>query len=104
VLTLAVSLWAARRADGLGLLVSIVDVGALAAFTLLHASVVDYFVVRRRAPHGALHLLIPGAGALVTVWVLVEASRLAQVVGVAWLVAGLAILALQRRMPRPGAE
>ena len=104
VLTLAVSLWAARRADGLGLLVSIVDVGALAAFTLLHASVVGYFVIRRRAPHGPLHLLIPGAGALVTVWVLVEASRLAQVVGLAWLVAGLAILSLQRHAAPAGTD
>ena len=46
-LTLAVAVWAARRADGLPLLVSIVDVGALAAFTMLHASVVGYFVVGR---------------------------------------------------------
>ena len=48
-LTLVVSVWAARRSDGLPLLVSIVDVGALAAFALLHASVVGYFVAARRA-------------------------------------------------------
>ncbi len=98
-LTMVVSLWAARRADGLGLLVSIVDVGALAAFTLLHASVVGYFVARRRAPHTLLHVMIPAAGAIVTVWVLAEASRLAQVVGIAWFVAGLVVLLAQRRAP-----
>ena len=48
LLTLAVSVWAARRPDGLDLLVSIVDVGALGAFTLLHASVVGYFPAQRR--------------------------------------------------------
>ena len=49
-LTLAVSVWAARRPDGLELLVSIVDVGALAAFALLHVSVFAYFAWRRREP------------------------------------------------------
>ena len=91
-LTLLVSVWAARQPDGLNVLVSIVDVGALAAFTLLHASVVGYFVVKGRAPQRLLHLLVPVAGAIVTVWVLVEASRTAQVVGVAWFAAGLVAL------------
>ena len=50
--TLGVSVWAARRSDGLAVLVSIVDVGALGAFMLLHASVVGYFC--RRAAPGAV--------------------------------------------------
>ena len=54
-LTLAVSVWAARRSDGLPLLVSIVDVGALAAFALLHASVVGYFRRRRRRGRRRCH-------------------------------------------------
>jgi len=94
-LTLVVSVWAARRADGLDLLVSIVDVGALAAFTLLHASVVGYFVVRKRGPARTLHFIVPVLGALVTLWVIAEASALAQVVGAAWTVAGLAVFVMQ---------
>jgi hypothetical protein len=43
--------------------------------------------------------MIPAAGAIVTVWVLAEASRLAQVVGIAWFVAGLVVLLAQRRAP-----
>jgi len=93
VLTLIVSVWAARRSDGLGLLVSIVDIGALAAFTLLHASVIGYFAASRRAPATALHVIVPLTGSLVTIWVLVEASRVAQIVGAAWLVAGLIVYA-----------
>ena len=77
-LTLAVAVWAARRADGLPLLVSIVDVGALAAFTMLHASVVGYFVVGRHHERRLWHLLVPLTGAVVTLWVLAEASLLAQ--------------------------
>jgi amino acid transporter len=89
-LTLIVSVWAARRADGLDVLVSIVDVGALAAFTLLHGSVVGYFVVRRKGAARMAHLVVPLVGAAVTMAVLVAASPLAQVVGAVWLVAGIA--------------
>lgn len=97
VLTLIVSVWAARRSDGLGLLVSIVDIGALAAFTLLHASVIGYFVVSRRAAATALHVIVPLAGGIVTIWVLFEASRIAQMVGVTWLAAGSVVYAIGRR-------
>jgi len=94
-LTLAVSVWAARRPDGLDVLVSIVDVGALTAFTLLHASVVGYFIARRQAPARPIHGILPVLGGLVTLWVIVEASPLAQTVGASWAVGGLAVLAVQ---------
>lgn len=105
VLTLVVSVWAARRADGLEVLVGVVDVGALAAFTLLHASVVGYFGVRRRAPARAVHWVAPVLGAAVTLWVLFGASVQAKVVGGAWLAAGAMIFAGGRagRRQRPGA-
>lgn len=96
-LTLAVSVWAARRADGLDVLVSIVDVGALTAFTLLHASVVGYFVAAGRAPATVAHRVVPVLGGLVTLWVIAEASSLAQAVGAAWAVTGLAVALLGRR-------
>lgn len=99
--TLAVSVWAARRSDGLSVLVSIVDVGALGAFVLLHASVVGYFVVRRLARASLAHVVVPVAGALVTGWVLIEASREAQIVASGWLAAGGVALALSRRRAAP---
>ncbi|MGX2994769.1 APC family permease [Streptomyces sp. JNUCC 64] len=105
VITLVAAVWAARRADGLDHLVSVVDVGALTAFTLLHASVVGWFVVRRRGGPVVWwrHLLLPGLGAAVTVAVIVEASVTAQVVGAAWLAVGLVVLLVQRGR-RPGGE
>lgn len=96
-LTLFISVWAARRADGLDVLVSIVDVGALAAFTLLHASVVGYFVIRRAGPARPTHYVLPVLGALVTLWVIAEASLLAQAVGAVWTVTGMVVFATQRR-------
>jgi amino acid transporter len=91
-LTLAVSVWAARRDDGLDVLVSIVDVGALAAFTLLHCSVVGYFVVRRKGVARMAHRIVPIAGAAVTIAVLLAASSLAKIVALVWLAAGVLVL------------
>lgn len=96
--TLVAAVWAARRDDGLDHLVSVVDIGALTAFTLLHASVVGWFVVRRMAgpPDWWKHLVAPVLGAAVTVAVIVEASWTAQVVGAVWLLVGLCVLVAQR--------
>jgi amino acid transporter len=101
-MTLVVSVWAARRADGLAVLVSIVDVGALIAFLMLHVSVVGYFVVKRLAPGGPWHVAVPLAGMLTCLWVLVEASALAQYVATAWAALGLVVW-LSRARETPGA-
>jgi amino acid transporter len=95
-LTLAVSVWAARRDDGLEVLVSIVDVGALAAFTMLHVSVLGYFAWQRRGVARAAHYVVPILGAIVTLWVIAEASALAQVVGAAWLLLAMLVLTFGR--------
>ncbi|WP_282703796.1 APC family permease [Streptomyces sp. CC219B] len=96
--TLVAAVWAARRDDGMDHLVSVVDIGALTAFTLLHASVIGWFALRRRG--GPViwwrHVLIPAAGAAITLAVIVEASGTAQVVGAIWLAAGLGVLVAQR--------
>ncbi|MEU4980541.1 APC family permease [Streptomyces sp. NPDC021969] len=99
VITMAAAVWAARRDDGLDHLVSVVDVGALTAFTLLHASVVGWFVVRRGGDRVSWwrHLLVPVLGAAITIAVIVEASGTAQVVGAIWLAVGLVVLAAQWR-------
>ncbi|MEU3913084.1 APC family permease [Streptomyces sp. NPDC029721] len=105
VVTLVAAVWAARRDDGLDHLVSVVDVGALVAFTLLHASVVGWFVVRRAEgpPRWVRHLVVPVLGAAVTVAVIVEASPTAQVVGAVWLAVGLGVLFFQRGRTGAGA-
>ncbi|MEU0896225.1 APC family permease [Streptomyces massasporeus] len=106
VVTLVAAVWAARHDDGMDRLVSVVAVGALTAFTLLHASVVGWFAVGRRG--GSViwwrHVLAPVAGAAITIAVIVAASGTAQLVGAAWLAVGLAVLAVQgsrRAVPPP---
>lgn len=97
VVTLVAAVWAARRDDGLDHLVSVVDVGALTAFVLLHASVVGWFVVRRMEgpPSWWRHVLMPVVGAVVLVVVILEATTSAQLVGLCWLGIGLVVLAVQ---------
>ncbi|WP_110943847.1 APC family permease [Streptomyces niger] len=108
VVTLVAAVWAARRDDGLDHLSSIVNVGALTAFGLLHASVIGYFWLRKRAasPNLLSHVIVPLLGLAVVVAVIVEASPTAQVVGGVWLVIGLVVLAVQyargRGAPRTG--
>ncbi|MER6994276.1 APC family permease [Streptomyces sp. NPDC000410] len=96
--TMTAAVWAARRDDGLDHLVSVVDIGALTAFTLLHASVLGWFAVRRKEgpPSWWRHVLIPVLGAAVTIAVIVEASHTAQLLGAAWLTVGLVVLLGQR--------
>ncbi len=93
----AVSLWASRRDDGLDVVVSIVDVGALVGFTLVHLSVIGFFLVRRRGEDRSLlrHGFIPVLGAAVLVLVLINTSGLALVIGVVWALIGAALLLLR---------
>ncbi|MHC5906727.1 APC family permease [Streptomyces sp. S6] len=96
--TLVAAVWAARRDDGMDHLVSVVDVGALTAFTLLHASVIGWFVVRRAGGEVRWwrHAVVPALGVVITVAVIVEASGTALAVGAVWLAVGLGVLVGQR--------
>lgn len=90
--------WAATQAEGLDHLVSIVDVGALVAFVMLHVSVVGYFWVRRRGADRSpwRHVVFPVVGAAILLLVLVNASRLALVIGLVWFVLGVVVLLVRR--------
>lgn len=94
--TLVLAVWAARAPDGLDLLVSIVNIGALCAFVLLHVSVVGFFIVRQRSQRYASHLLLPILGIATLIPVLVLANHRAQVIGAIWLAVGLITVAVQR--------
>lgn len=92
ICSIGVSLWTATRPDGLDLLSSLVNMGALVAFVLLHASVIGYYLVRQKASvrgHWFSHGVIPAVGALMFVFVIIAANPLAQIVAVIWLAVGL---------------
>ncbi|GAA2813220.1 APC family permease [Saccharopolyspora taberi] len=96
--TLLVSVWAASATDGLEVLSSLVTVGALASFVLLHAAVVGYFAVAGRERGWAV-VVAPVVGALIALAVLVTASPLALAAGGVWLVIGVAAHLVTRGGP-----
>ncbi len=100
-ISLVVSVWAARRGDGLDVLVSIVNMGALAAFTLLHLSVIGYFVVKHGSRLWLPDVVVPVLGAAVSIWIIVSATGLAKVIAAVWLAAGAVVYAVTRRRTPP---
>ncbi|MEV8325192.1 APC family permease [Kitasatospora sp. NPDC056731] len=95
VITMAAAVWAANRDDGLDQLTSVVNVGALTAFALLHASVIGWYTVRHGSRDRVRHLIVPALGIAVIATVVYEASTTAQLVGLIWLAVGLVVLGVQ---------
>jgi amino acid transporter len=101
-----VAVWAATRGDGLDILSSAVNVGAMTAFILLHASVIGYFLVKKLGPgpgNWFLHGAVPAVGAAFLVVVLASATPVALTAGLIWFVLGLAVAAIMFRR-RKGVE
>jgi amino acid transporter len=80
------------REDGISLLSTLVNFGALSAFLLLHVSVVVHYVVRRKSRNWWLHLAVPVIGFAILVFVVVNAQVTAQTLGFVWLVIGLVLM------------
>jgi amino acid transporter len=72
----------------LGLISSLVNFGALFGFCLLHVSVVNHYVIRKRSRNYLLHLIVPLIGFGIIGYVLTQADTKAKVGGVIWLGVG----------------
>ncbi len=90
--SLAVGLYMNSRSDGITLLSSLINFGAMTAFLLLHLSVVVYYLFRRRSRNLFAHLLMPLMGAIILGFVIWNASIAAQRLGFVWI--GLGVLVL----------
>jgi amino acid transporter len=84
--SLLVGLLFANRVDDLTL---IVNFGALTGFVLLHLSVINHYLIRRRSGDWLRHLIFPVIGMLIILYVLYEMDRAAKVLGLAWIVIGI---------------
>jgi amino acid transporter len=92
VISLALGLYMNSRSDGITLLSTLVNFGALTAFLLLHVSVVSHFVVRGKSRDYWRHLAVPVIGFAILLYVIINAQVAAQRLGFVWLAAGAAIL------------
>ena len=90
--SLALGLYMNQRGDGIALLSSLINFGALTAFLLLHLSVIVYYVIGQRSRNLFAHLLMPAIGATILGLVVWNANVAAQRLGFVWI--GLGILVL----------
>jgi hypothetical protein len=86
VISLLVGLLFAERIDDLA---RVVNFGALTGFVLLHLSVINHYLIRRRSGDWLRHLICPLIGMLIIVYVLFEMDRAAKILGLCWIVLGI---------------
>jgi amino acid transporter len=93
-LSLVLGIYMSTRDDGITLLSTLVNFGALSAFLVLHVSVVVHYVVREHSRDWWRHLVVPVIGFLILAFVVVNAQVAAQTLGFVWLVVGIVVLAV----------
>lgn len=81
-----------REDFGLTLVSTLVNFGALTAFTVLHLAVIIHFKIRNKSSDNFRHLLVPILGIALLGYVVIKANVAAQTVGVIWAAVGLALL------------
>jgi amino acid transporter len=81
-----------REDNGVPLLTTLVNFGALTAFLLLHLSVIVHYVVRRRSRDYLRHLVVPLCGIVILGYVVIQAKVAAQAVGLTWLGIGIVVM------------
>jgi amino acid transporter len=92
ILSLGLGLWMAARDDGITLLSTLINFGAMTAFLALHVSVVAHYVVRKGSRRWLPHLVVPAAGFVILAFVVINADVAAQMLGFTWLGIGVVIL------------
>ncbi len=94
VISVGVGIWFAERADGITLLSTLVNFGALSAFLLLHVAVVNHFAIRRGdgAVNAWRHIVAPVLGFVIILFTVIEANVAAQRLGFLWLTVGVVVV------------
>jgi amino acid transporter len=106
-ISVALGLYMSSRDDGITLLSTLVNFGALTAFLLLHVSVVVHYIGRRKSRDYWRHLAVPVIGFAILLYVVINAQLAAQVVGFIWLGVGIVLLVgllIAGREPQLSAE
>jgi amino acid transporter len=91
-ISLVLGLYMASRDDGLTLLTTLVNFGAMTAFLVLHVSVVWHYIVRNGSRDWVRHLIVPIIGFAILAVVIWNANVAAQQLGFTWLGLGVIVL------------
>ena len=98
VISLLLGLYMSSRDDGISLLSTLVNFGAMSAFLVLHISVINYFIRRRHSKDYLKHLVYPLIGFAILAFVVVNAKVAAQVLAFIWIAVGVVILFVFKAM------
>lgn len=90
--SLVLGLYMANRADGITLLSTLVNFGAMSAFLVLHLSVINHFVRRNGSRDWLRHLIYPLIGFAILLFVVINAKVAAQRLAFVWLAVGVVVL------------
>ncbi len=90
--SLVLGLYMANRSDGITLLSTLVNFGAMSAFLVLHLSVINHFVRRQGSRDWLRHLIYPLIGFAILAFVVVNAKVAAQRLAFVWLAVGIVVL------------
>ncbi|MGY1731175.1 APC family permease [Geodermatophilus sp. SYSU D01045] len=90
--SLVLGLYMEQREDGITLLSTLVNFGALSAFLLLHVAVVWHFIGRMGSRNWWLHLAVPVIGFGILAYVVYNAQVAAQELGFVWLAIGVVLM------------
>ncbi|MFJ5885113.1 APC family permease [Kitasatospora cineracea] len=91
-ISLVLGLYMTSRDDGITLLSTLVNFGALTTFLVLHVAVVVHYLVRNRSKDYWRHLIAPVIGFAILAYVVVNANIAAQRLGFVWLLVGAVVL------------
>lgn len=92
--SLVLGLSMASRDDGIPLLSTLVNFGAMTGFLLLHVSVVWHYVKRNGSRRWFSHLIAPVIGFVILAFVVVNAKLAAQTLALIWLGVGIVVLVI----------
>jgi amino acid transporter len=95
-ISLVLGLYLTTVSNGLTVISTLVNFGALTAFVLLNAAVIWWFIVKQKSRRWFVHLIYPALALVILIAVIINAKLAAQILGLAWLAIGI-ILALVLR-------
>lgn len=97
-ITLAIIL-SGTSIDELG---SLVNFGALSAFLILHITVINYFIIKKKSKHYFKYLFLPLIGLLIIGYVWMSLGSLAKELGFIWICIGLMYMIVMKLLHQEG--
>lgn len=98
-ISLAITVFFQERIDDLA---ALVNFGALTAFLILHLTVINYFLLRKRSQNYLAHLIFPVIGLIIIGYLWLNLGDLAKQLGFVWICVGILYMIIMRLLKKDG--